>query len=130
MNPKAENYPNSVKMAFPKGTAYHADSDADDEYERSVMASPTLLHTDSEASTTDSEPPSAEHTPTIFGSAADGNIPKTIITEWTAEECAQFVATLELPQYCDIFLGRHDHERSAAIADSATYQRTKSLERP
>jgi len=90
-------------MAFPSGTAYHADSDADDEYERSVMTSPTQLHTDSETS---SEPPSNEHTPTTFGnSGEDQALPRTIITEWTPEECAQFVASLSLRQYCQAFIG-------------------------
>jgi protein STE50 len=93
-------------MAFPSGTAYHADSDADDEYERSVMTSPTALHTDSDASPTDSEPPSTENTPTTYGNGGDDhNLPRTIITEWTAEECAQFVAGLGLRQYCDAIIG-------------------------
>lgn len=90
-------------MAFQ--TAYHADSDADDEYERSVMTSPHLP-TDSETSPTDSDPPSAEHTPTTYGnSGEDRSSPRTIITEWTAEECADFVGSLGLHQYCDSFLG-------------------------
>lgn len=90
-------------MSFPSGTGY-ADSDADDEYERSVMTSPTALHTDSETS---SEPPSAEHTPTTFDPPADDRgLPRTIITEWTPEETAQFVASLNLRQYCDAFIGR------------------------
>jgi hypothetical protein len=91
-------------MAFPSGTAYHADSDADDEYERSVVASPTALQTDSETS---SEPPSNEHTPTTFDvPGEDGILPRTVITEWTPEECAQFVASLSLRQYCDAFIGK------------------------
>ena len=92
-------------MAF-NGTAYHADSDADDEYERSVMTSPTHLHTDSDRSPTDSDPPSNEHTPTTFGNGAeDSNLPRTIITEWSAEESAQFVVSLGLRQYCEAFIG-------------------------
>ena len=92
-------------MVFPP--AYHADSDADDEYERSVMTSPHLP-TDSETSPTDSEPPSAEHTPTTFGNLeADRSSPRTIITEWTTEECADFVSSLGLPQYCKHFLGAY-----------------------
>ncbi|EEH22821.2 hypothetical protein PABG_05032 [Paracoccidioides brasiliensis Pb03] len=88
-------------MAFQP--AYHADSDADDEYERSVMASPRIE--DSEASPTDSEIPSAEHTPTTFGNTLDDrSSPRTIITEWTAEECADFAAGLGLSQYCGAFL--------------------------
>jgi protein STE50 len=89
-------------MAFPSGTAYHADSDADDEYERSVMTSPTQLHTDSESS---SEPPSNEHTPTTFDNPGeDPTLPKTVITEWEPQDCAQFVASLNLRQYCNAFI--------------------------
>ena len=90
-------------MAFPAGTAYHADSDADDEYERSVVASPTLPHTDSEHSPTDSEP--NEHTPTFGTSAEESSLPKTIISAWTAEEAAQFITALGLKQYSDSFRG-------------------------
>ncbi|MCJ1354729.1 MAG: Adaptor for signal transduction [Icmadophila ericetorum] len=87
-------------MAFP--TAYHADSDADDEY--SLMTSP-LLPTDDEISPTDSDPPSAEHTPTTFGNQEGDRLsPRTIITEWTTEECAGFLSSLGLPQYRDKFL--------------------------
>lgn len=90
-------------MAFPSGTAYHADSDADDEYERSVMASPTRLQTDSETS---SEPSSNEHTPTTFDlPGEDHDQPRTVITEWAPEDCAQFVASLNLRQYCEAFIG-------------------------
>lgn len=85
--------------------AYHADSDADDEYERSVVPSPRLP-SDSEASHSDSEAPSAENTPTTYGnSGEERGLPKTIITEWTAEECADFVASLGLHQYCETFIG-------------------------
>lgn len=81
-------------------TAYH-DSDADDEY-----ASPHLA-TDSEASPTDSEPPSEENTPTSFAykMSDDSRLPETIITEWNAQECAKFLAALGLRQYCETFLG-------------------------
>lgn len=109
------------KMAYQTGAAYHADSDADDEYERSVMTSPTQLHTDSENSPTDSDPLSNEHTPTTFGnSGEDQNLPRSIITEWTADECAQFVATLGLRQYCDAFIGECGQvfrRRQAAMAN-------------
>ncbi|GKZ19480.1 adaptor for signal transduction [Aspergillus brasiliensis] len=85
-------------------TSYHADSDADDEYERSVITSPHLA-TDSEASPSESEFPSAEHTPTTLANVDDNpRSPRTIITEWTAEECANFVAALGLRQYCAAFL--------------------------
>lgn len=91
-------------MNFDSGTAY-AESDADDEYERSLHS--PVLATDSEISPTDSEGRSStEHTPTTYGhrSSAD-RLPETIITEWTADECADFVATIGLEQYSDRFLG-------------------------
>ena len=91
-------------MAFESGTDY-PESDADDEYERSVTQSP-ILATDSEASPTDSEPSSQEHTPTTYGGHSSGDrLPETIITEWTADECADFVSSLGLRQYGDKFLG-------------------------
>ena len=87
-------------------TSYHADSDADDEYERSVITSPHLA-TDSEASPSESEFPSAEHTPTTLANIEDNpRSPRTIITEWTAEESANFVAALGLRQYCGAFIGK------------------------
>lgn len=119
-------------MAYQTGAAYHADSDADDEYERSVMTSPTQLHTDSDNSPTDSEPPSNEHTPTTFGNfAEDQTFPRSIITEWTAEECAQFIATLGLRQYCETFIGEHDNTFETRRGDSwlTTLQKTRLLER-
>ncbi|KAH0563395.1 hypothetical protein GP486_002041 [Trichoglossum hirsutum] len=88
-------------MAFP--TIFHEDSDADDEYERSVIASPQLP-TDSEASPTDSDPPSAEHTPTTYGNFGDERLPKGMVTDWTAEDCAEYISGLGLPQYYDVFL--------------------------
>lgn len=86
-------------------TSYHADSDADDEYERSVITSPRL-HTDSETSSTDSEDHSSEHTPTTFANCAEERrSPRTIITQWTANDTADFVASLGLCQYCSAFIG-------------------------
>lgn len=81
-------------------TSYH-DSDADDEY-----ASPHLT-TDSDASPTDSEPPSEEHTPTSLAHkvAADARSPETVIVEWTVQDCARFLSYLGLRQYCETFLG-------------------------
>jgi hypothetical protein len=80
---------------------YHADSDADDEYERSVITSPHL-QTDSEASPTDSDIASSEHTPTKFGSEGP-RTPRTVISEWTADECVDFLTSLGLLQYCGTF---------------------------
>lgn len=91
-------------MSFDGGTAY-AESDADDEYERSMGDRSPVG--DSEASPIDSElSTSAEHTPTTYGhrSSAD-RLPETIITEWNADECADFISTIGLPQYADSFVG-------------------------
>ncbi|KAI0904196.1 protein kinase regulator Ste50 [Ustulina deusta] len=92
-------------MNFDSGTAY-AESDADDEYERSLHTSSPVLATDSEISPTDSDGRSStEHTPTTYGhrSSAD-RLPETIISEWTAEEGADFIATIGLQQYSDRFI--------------------------
>lgn len=85
-------------------TRFHDDSDADDEYERS-LASPRLP-TDSEISPTDSDSISTEHTPTLYGSMGDeqGSLRSTI-SDWTAEECADFVSSLGLRQYRGAFIG-------------------------
>ena len=88
-------------MAFPK--TYHEDSDADDEFERSA-ASPQLPQ-EFDRSPTDSEPPSAEHTPTMYGYHRDDRMPDAIIAEWSAGECADYVSSLGLPQYADAFIG-------------------------
>ena len=91
-------------MSFDGGTAY-AESDADDEYERSMGDHSPI--TNSEASPIDSElSTSAEHTPTTYGhrSSAD-RLPETIITEWTVDECADFIGTIGLQQYADRFIG-------------------------
>jgi len=92
-------------MNFDSGTAY-AESDADDEYERDMAGSSPIDHTDVETSPIDSGPPSAQQTPTTYGyrSSAD-RLPETIISEWTAEECADFIATIGLEQYSDSFIG-------------------------
>lgn len=87
-----------------KGTiAYHEDSDADDEFERSVMTSPGQSHTESETSS--EAPQSDEHTPT-FDTTSDGTErPRTIISAWTSEECAQFMVSIGLRQYADLLIG-------------------------
>jgi hypothetical protein len=84
-------------MVYPE-----SDVDADDEYERSVTLE------ESEASPTDSEGlSSSEHTPTTYGALSSGDrLPETIVSEWTAEECSDFLATIGLRQYGDQFLGR------------------------
>ncbi|QSZ37028.1 hypothetical protein DSL72_009120 [Monilinia vaccinii-corymbosi] len=88
-------------MAFESGTAY-PESDADDEYERSVHNSSPVLANDSEDSDGLS---SNEHTPTTCGNHGIGDtLPEAIITEWTADDCADFVGSLGLRQYGDQFL--------------------------
>lgn len=72
------------------------------------MTSP-LLATDDDASPTDSDPPSTEPTPTTFGHNIDlGKLsPGNTIVGWTTEQCADYISSLGLPQYCDKFLGRN-----------------------
>ena len=89
-------------MAFP--TATYADSDADDEYERSVLS--PHLPTDDDTSPTDSDPPSTEPTPTFGHGDTDKFSLLGSILEWTAGQCADYVSSLGLPQYSEIFLGR------------------------
>ncbi|KAF2762550.1 RA-domain-containing protein [Pseudovirgaria hyperparasitica] len=85
-------------------TSYQEDSDADDEYERSVVS--PALPPDFESSPTDSDAPSTEHTPTTFThSAGDSHAsPTGRMNEWTSEQCADWVSSLGLPQYGDTFL--------------------------
>ncbi|KAK3322181.1 protein kinase regulator Ste50 [Apodospora peruviana] len=92
-------------MNFDSGTAYADLSDADDEYERDMAGSSPIDHTDVETSPIDSGPPSAQQTPTTYGyrTSAD-RLPETIISEWSAEECADFIATIGLEQYSDSFI--------------------------
>jgi hypothetical protein len=90
-------------MSGYKASGYHEDSDADDEYERSVFMSPHI-HPDFQGSPTDSDSPSTEHTPTTF-SHREGVSPRGLITDWSAEQCADFVSGLGLPQYGDSFVG-------------------------
>ncbi|KAF2138676.1 uncharacterized protein K452DRAFT_233428 [Aplosporella prunicola CBS 121167] len=86
-------------------TTYHEDSDADDEYERSVITSPMLRPDSYETSPTDSEPPTAQHTPTTYTHSADSYAsPTGLVTKWTPEECADWVSSLGLGQYADNFI--------------------------
>lgn len=89
-------------------STYHEDSDADDEYERSVITSPTLPPDyDQESSATDSGPPSTEHTPTTFTHSRDSHgSPTGLISGWTAEQCADFISSLGLEHYAETFVGR------------------------
>jgi len=91
-------------MAF---TTAYADSDADDEYERSVMTSP-ILHTDDDTSPTESDPPSTEPTPTFGRSDTERLSPGSLLLAWTSVQCADFVSSLGpgLPQYREKFTGK------------------------
>lgn len=91
-----------------QGRAYHADSDADDEYERSEITSPTLpMDDDDDTSTTNSDPPSTEPTPTYDRSNGDKPSPTDSIKQWTTGQCADFVSSLgpQFTHYCDRFIG-------------------------
>ncbi|KAL8788934.1 MAG: hypothetical protein Q9213_001457 [Squamulea squamosa] len=95
-----------------QGRAYHADSDADDEYERSELLSPSLPldDDDDDTSPTNSDPPSTEPTPTFDRSNGDKLSPTDSILQWTTRQCADFVSSLgkqlsqPLSQYCDKFI--------------------------
>ncbi|KAI9652970.1 MAG: Adaptor for signal transduction [Alyxoria varia] len=81
---------------------YQDDSDslADDEFERS--ASPTLPSQYESSSPTNSEVQSTEHTPTTYTHSTTTAIsPRGLITSWSAEQCADFVASLGLEKYRD-----------------------------
>ena len=96
-----------VKMSFPTAHTYHADSDADDEYERSILTSPMPPTDDETSSIGDSEHGSHEHTPTTFEAAEYGRAsPRTVITEWSTDECAGFLNGIGLGQYGRAFRGR------------------------
>jgi hypothetical protein len=98
-------------MGFESGGAY-PESDADDEYERSVHDSSPVLATDddsddrSHSGSEDGDRTSNEHTPTTYGrmSVGEDRMPETSILEWNAEDVADFVGSLGLRMYADSFL--------------------------
>ncbi|CAI9636654.1 unnamed protein product [Alternaria burnsii] len=84
-------------------TKYHEDSDADDEFERQGISSPTLP-AEYESSPTSSGPLSTEHTPTTFTHSRDSkSSPTGHIMEWNEDQTADFIADLGLEQYSDTF---------------------------
>lgn len=92
-------------MIYGSGTAqplYEADND----YARSFRSNSAPV-TDSEASPLESEGLSLDdYTKTSCSTHVPGDkLPDTIITEWTVDECADFVGSLGLRQYSDQFLG-------------------------
>ena len=87
-------------------TKYHEDSDADDEFERQGISSPTLP-AEYESSPTSSGPLSTEHTPTTFTPSRDSkSSPTGHIMEWNEDQTADFIADLGLEQYSDTFASR------------------------
>lgn len=85
---------------------YHADSDADDEGESSVLQSPALPVEYDDVSPTSSGPMSTEHTPTTFTHSRDSRAsPAGIITEWNEKQCADFISALGLERYAPTFKG-------------------------
>ncbi|KAL5594571.1 hypothetical protein BROUX41_001495 [Berkeleyomyces rouxiae] len=90
-------------MSF-ESRAVYTESDADDEYDGHIPDSSPVA--DSLASPYDSEmPSSSEHTPTTYGQRSIGDrLPETLITDWSADECADFLATIGLSQYADVFI--------------------------
>ncbi|KIW03793.1 hypothetical protein, variant [Verruconis gallopava] len=92
-------------MSAYKVTGYREDSDADDEYERdSVFMSPTLPPEGYSASPTDSDGQSTEPTPTTYTHSGMAASPRGLISDWSAEQSADFVSGLGLPQYADKFV--------------------------
>ncbi|KKA27890.1 hypothetical protein TD95_004271 [Thielaviopsis punctulata] len=90
-------------MSFESGTNY-TESDADDEYDGHIAGSSPVA--DSEASPYDSEmPSSSEHTPTTYAHRSSGDrLPETVITDWTADDCATFLSTIGLHKYANTFI--------------------------
>lgn len=90
-----------------KVTGYREDSDADDEYERDSIAfmSPTLPPDGYSASPTDSDGQSTEPTPTTYTHSGQQISPRGLISDWSAEQSADFVGGLGLGQYADKFVG-------------------------
>lgn len=85
------------------GYDYHDESDADDEYERDMKfpAGPG----DFPSSPIESDGPlSAEHTPTSYNrNGAPFPSPGGLITRWTIDQVADYIANLGLEQYSDNF---------------------------
>lgn len=101
-----------MSMFLRTSAGYHAtDSDADDEYERSLMSPRDLPKSPTGSTTTDilSNAP----TPTDFGPVVDGpRFPRMLITDWGVEECKEFLTSLGLLQYHGTFRGKrrlHDY---------------------
>ncbi|KAF2279957.1 RA-domain-containing protein [Westerdykella ornata] len=91
-------------MAYRGKYFEESDGEADDEYERTVIQSPTLPADYHDSSPTDSTH-STEHTPTTYTHSRDGkSSPAGLITEWTEEQVADFISDLGLDQYAETFI--------------------------
>jgi hypothetical protein len=82
---------------------FREDPETDDEYDRHGILSPGL-ETEFQGSPTESEPRSAEQTPTFH--MRDGS-PRVRVTDWTAEQSADFIAALGFERYADKFIGMY-----------------------
>lgn len=88
----------------------HQDDSDLDEYDPS-FTSPTLPH-EYDQSPTESEHHSNQHTPTTFvNSGADQMSPSRLITNWTADQCADYISDLGFEDYAETFIGEMHHGR-------------------
>ncbi|CEJ92078.1 hypothetical protein VHEMI07755 [[Torrubiella] hemipterigena] len=113
---------------FESGTAY-TESDADDEYDSHgpVDVSPSRGYEEespidgydegasSSAIEDEDDIYSDQHTPTIYRNPDLTRLPQLVITDWTAEDCADFISTIGLSQYADAFVD-NDINGEAVIA--------------
>ena len=96
---------------------YEDNSDADDEYERSVIASPGLQPEFERPSTKNGEQ-SSENTPRTYTHAINGEpSPTGSITQWTPEQCSDYVTSLGLEQYATGMIGKAPVARLQETAD-------------
>ncbi|KAG8631494.1 hypothetical protein KVT40_000634 [Elsinoe batatas] len=86
-------------------SAYTADSDADDEFERPEYLSQAVAQDLSASESEDMTSP--EHTPTTFTRSQSGGShasPTTMIVDWTPGQCAEYVKSLGLGQYAEAMI--------------------------
>ena len=110
---RAEEKPGSRMDRYGRDHAYDSDADADDEFERSIIASPTVpTHFDDAESDQLSESEDGrdsvdgEDTPTTQGwLEREGRSPTGNIVQWTEEQVADYVAALSpaLKHYSNTF---------------------------
>ena len=110
---RAEEQPGSRMDRYGRDHAYDSDADADDEFERSIIASPTVpTHFDDaesdhlSESEDDRESVGGQDTPTTQGwLEREGRSPTGNIVQWTEEQVADYVAALSpaLKHYSNTF---------------------------